>query len=710
MKFVKSSDRIRSSGLKFPVLGFCLGLIAMQAHAWSPGTGTPTAVSGFTVDITNRRDVLAYYQCVYNASQGFATNVNWTGNIATATAGTTSATFKDDVRRRVNFYRALVGQPGDITFDATKSSKAQEAALMMSANNNLSHDPPSSWSCYTANGDAAAAASNLALGNYGPAALDAYMRDDGGGNEVVGHRRWIAYSRAQSMGTGDVPAHGAYNSANSLWVIGDFKASPTAKFTLWPNEGFVPANLVPTRWSLSYPNATFGAAIVSVTQNGSPVSTSIISRNAINMGDNTLVWTVSGLPSTVTSDVPYVVNVSGIGGGGPATKTYTVNLFNPDILGESVTVSGTATPLATGQAYSINSIAQADSYQLAVSAASTAAWTEGAEDSPTPKITEAISPGYSLRQTGVKRTGAKAFQLAFPSGYFSDQAFVVTRSVIPSATSQLRYFDLGRFATTNTTLATQVSTDGATWTTLFTRNGVGLSSGLFDQNWVSRSFSLSAYAGQMVQFRFIMQGNSGSVVQGVTSDRGFFIDDISVTNASELANDVITPLAGNATGFTLNATTAGTSLVAGQTFIMRVRPNVGTKWFAYGAMKTVTVTTPPGYATWISTNYPAVTGSFNLDHDKDGIPNGVEYAFQLNPTVSNPGTSLPQVVKGVNTLSLSYTQPAIVTGVTYGVQSSENLSSWADVTDTGSGNNHVFTVSTTGKPKVFLRHKIVLPP
>ena len=76
-------------------------------------------------------------------------------------AGTTSATFKDDVRRRINFYRALVALPADITFDATKSGKCQEAALMMARNGQLSHTPPPNWLYYTADGAAAAAALNL---------------------------------------------------------------------------------------------------------------------------------------------------------------------------------------------------------------------------------------------------------------------------------------------------------------------------------------------------------------------------------------------------------------------------------------------------------------------------------------------------------------------------------------------------------------------
>jgi hypothetical protein len=143
---------------------------------------------------------------------------------------------------------------------------------------------------------------------------------------------------------------------------------------------------------------------------------------------------------------------------------------------------------------------------------------------------------------------------------------------------------------------------------------------------------------------------------------------------------------------------------------MRMRPSVGTKWFGYGAMKTVTITAPPDYTSWIANNYPTVTRGFNLDHDNDGIANGVEYAFQMNPTVFNPSASLPQVVKGASSVSLSYTQPAIVSGITYGVQSSVDLATWVDVNDAGSGNNHSFTVTTVGKPKQFLRHKIAQMP
>lgn len=647
-----------------------------SAQAWSPGTGNPNAVDGFTVDASNRRDVLSFYQCVYNASEGFASNMAWTGDVSTCNAGTTSSSFKDDVRRRINFFRALVGETGTITFDATKSAKSQESALIMASNDNLEHNPPTNWSCYTANGSQAAGAGNIALGNYGPAAVNAYMRDDGGGNEPVGHRRWLLYSRAQEMGTGDIPVTLGKSSANTIWVIGDFKSAPPARFTAWPNEGYVPFSLVPARWSLSYPGAGFGSATVTATQAGNPVTTTVISRTQNGYGDNTIVWTMSGVPSSVTNDLPYQITVSGITGGGPTSKTYTVTLFDPNILGENVTISGTSTPPTAGQSYSFNSIAQAASYELVVSTESAATWTEGAEDSPTPQITESVSAGLTLRQTGLKRTGSKAFQLAFPSNVFSDQSFVVTRSAMISGTSKLEYFYRGRWASSLNTLQTQISTDnGSTWTTLITRNGVGLSSSNWHANWISHSLDLSSYAGQVAQIRFLLKAN-GPVAFGTDANYGFFIDDITIANSSELITPTVTTLPSTATSFTLNATTAGAALVNGTQYFMHIRPNVGCKWFGYGTLKAVTATAPTGYAAWIA-NYPgaSVAPGFQQDPDVDGIANGVEYVLGNNPSTSSTG--LYQVSSTGTSVKFRHTQTNVLaTNVSIFYQWSTDLQNW----------------------------------
>ena len=100
----------------------------------------------------------------------------------------------------------MAGVPADITFNATKSGKAHQAALMMAAQNTLSHTPGSGWACYTAAGAEAAGKSNLALGSSGPKSINQYIQDSGANNTAVGHRRWILSPRVVEMGTGDIPS------------------------------------------------------------------------------------------------------------------------------------------------------------------------------------------------------------------------------------------------------------------------------------------------------------------------------------------------------------------------------------------------------------------------------------------------------------------------------------------------------------------------
>lgn len=670
-------------------------------------------MQGFAVDTTNRGDVLSFFNCSYNASEAYPSEMAWSGTVSASlgVAGTTSALFKGDVQRRINFYRALVSLPASITLSATNCSDDQDAALMFSRNNALNHHPPNTWLSFTLTGSNAASNSNIAWGVYGPGAIDAYLRDDGTGNEPVGHRRWLLYSQEQIMGTGDVPTSGTFACANANWVIGNFAASPLLQFVAWPNAGYIPLPLVPARWSLTYPGAVFTGATVTMTQSGTSVPVTIISNNANGYGDNTIVWTPAGIPpASISADTPCNVTVSGITGSGvPTSHSYTVTLFDPNVLGSSVTITGTSAPYVSGENYTFNSIPSVDSYDLQVSTGSTAAWTEGAEDSPAPQILAVTTGSYALRQTAVKRTGAKAFQLAFPD--FNNQSFIITRNLIPAAGSQLQFYDLARYATTNCTLSAEVSTDnGNTWTSVWSRNGVGLSSANWDASFNSRSISLSAYAGQVVNIRFIFRYNSGSAVLDTSSNDGFFIDDITVTNATQLVNATTTILAATATSYTLNSTTAGAPLGSGTSYYMQIAPTVGLRQYGFGALKIVTAQPLVSYGNWVANQYPQVTGGPGADYDHDGISNGIEFAFGLDPTKPDRALALPQPVFAGGTLSVSYTQPPDIGGVTYGAQWSTNLSTWNSITDTGSNGMHVFSVSTVGQPKMFFRHQIIIVP
>lgn len=289
----------------------------------------PRQMLGGWVDTSDRAAVSSFYFSQYMASEGIPSG--WTGSLVTGDPGTTTAAFKDAVLQRVNYYRAMVGVPGITAMDATYSQKAQAAALIMSANTSLSHSPPDSWTFYTADGAEGAANSCLALGTYGPTSVDRYMADPGDNNTFAGHRRWILYPQTQTMGTGDVPGGGGFYAANALWVFdanmwGPRPATRTP-YVAWPSPGFVPYEVMTSRWSFSYADASFDNATVTLTRNGSPVSLTVYPI-ADGYGENSLVWEV---PGTITSaETQYDVEIGNVLiDGTPHTFGYSVTSFSP---------------------------------------------------------------------------------------------------------------------------------------------------------------------------------------------------------------------------------------------------------------------------------------------------------------------------------------------------------------------------------------------
>lgn len=291
-----------------------------------------TTTVGLAVSPQDRRASERFYQQVYLASENVP--VDWTGNHSTCTAGSTSQAFRDAVLLRINYFRAMAGVPAWVTFSPEYTRKAQQAALMMSRNGQLSHSPPATWACYTAEGAEAAGKSNLCLGAYSWRAIDGYMEDPGSGNSAVGHRRWILYPQTQMMGTGDVPATGGYWAANALWVFDTNMWGPRPptreEFVAWPPPGYVPYQVVFPRWSLSYDEAGFSSATVSMARNGSSISVSV--KPVVNgYGENTLVWEPNASFGVApTSDITYTVSVRNVLVGSVYQDfAYSVIVFNP---------------------------------------------------------------------------------------------------------------------------------------------------------------------------------------------------------------------------------------------------------------------------------------------------------------------------------------------------------------------------------------------
>ena len=311
---------------------------------------------GIAVDTTNRSNVVAFFNNVYLPSTNVP--IGWTGSISGCVPGTTGQAYTDATVQRVNYYRAMAGLPANIVLNTsltdlglTPSTEDQSAALMMSAQNALSHAPPTNWACYTALGAQAAGKSNIALGAAGADAVALYMEDPGQTNSFVGHRRWLLYPPQTAIGTGSV----AFTSssppalaANALWVIptaeiATWGARPvTPNGVAWPPPGFVPYQIMPSsRWSFSYGEgassnpsfaADFSGAAVSMSQGAVNVPVTLEAQNNnVGFGDNTLVWRPQGIVTTASApDITYTVTISNVRiGGVPRQFTYAVTVIDP---------------------------------------------------------------------------------------------------------------------------------------------------------------------------------------------------------------------------------------------------------------------------------------------------------------------------------------------------------------------------------------------
>ncbi|MCG6880051.1 MAG: choice-of-anchor D domain-containing protein [Deltaproteobacteria bacterium] len=318
------------------------------------------------VDPQNLEESRDFYYSNYIGSEGVA--MNWTGEHSSCNAGTTSQAYKDSLLLELNYFRAMAGVPAEVTFFTEYNTKAQEAALMMSVNGQLSHDPPTFWTCYTANGAEAAGSSNLMMGvpslNH---IIAGYMEDSGSSNYFVGHRRWALYPQTQMMGTGDVPSDAPYYqwTANALWVfdshIWEPRPATREEYVAWPPPGYVPYQVVYPRWSFAYDDADLSGATVTMTQDGSPVSVTQETYSP-GYGENTLVWRPFNMAYDATWPTEhlatYEVTISNVViSRAPRSFTYSVTVFDPaeplprpeiEIRGNGSTIAdGDTTPSTT---------------------------------------------------------------------------------------------------------------------------------------------------------------------------------------------------------------------------------------------------------------------------------------------------------------------------------------------------------------------------
>lgn len=512
--------------------------------------------ASLSVDTGIRWQVRDFHRVVY--SFGEFTPMEWTGDYPTGQAGTVSAAFKETVRARVNYFRAMAGVPAEVQFLDEHNAAAQQAAFMMSANNTISHYPGTDWLWYTATGAEAAARSNLAWNSSGPAAVDGYIGDFGANNTAVGHRRWILFPQIDEMGTGDTPGDpvAALPPTNALWVIPETIAArpPTREsFVAWPPPGHVPATVVYARWSFSLPGADFSQATVSMTSGGSPVPVALEPVDSRLIGDPTLVWVPDNMPTDKRlhwplpeNDLTYNVSINNVLVDGTARNfTYAVTVFDPSQAGpeETPTWIPEAGPFypTVSMEWDLPLRPWAEAVQGRMLQTAPAAVFLGAESADFP-FTPMLSPGLEPIQAGRVASGSKAYLLVMPEPV--DQVLELQGTYLVKPDNPILSFSSSlAWATATQTASVDINSgSGNTWSSLWQESGEVASNSAFKPV----TLNLEAFAGQTVRFRFRYRFDGGSYYFSTGPSYGWAFDDIRLSGVEAVTQVQEMPVNGEA--------------------------------------------------------------------------------------------------------------------------------------------------------------------
>jgi hypothetical protein len=293
---------------------------------------------GVVVNPRERAASKAFFIDYYLGSQH--TPLVWNGDLQQCHPGVPAPLFEAQVLRRVNYYRGMAGL-APVTLSEEYSRKARAAALLTTLNG-LTHRPPASSLCYSADAAQAAANSHLYLGRYGPLAVDGYIKDHNEGfndNYHVGHRRWLFLPQLQVIGTGDIPGREDMLPASAIWIVDRSIHEPRPQtrepFVAWPPPGYVPYVVVYPRWSFSLAGADFSMAEVHMTQNGEEIGVHVEALYEWIPTEPTLVWVPLGLDSwdewpQPQRDTTYTVTITNINVDDRwLTFSYDVTIYDP---------------------------------------------------------------------------------------------------------------------------------------------------------------------------------------------------------------------------------------------------------------------------------------------------------------------------------------------------------------------------------------------
>lgn len=228
---------------------------------------------------------------------GKMTEMPWKGDAENCDAGKLDTAIYKKAADRINFFRKIYGLQ-EVSINAEFSKKAQAAALLSKASEQLTHEPTKSMKCFSEAASEGCQKSCLGFVNFeyfpNMSFLTGFMQDYGEANYFVGHRRWMLYSKLEQVG------YGATDNSEALYTVDgvNFETEEAAEYIAYPWPGCVPNHLIFPKWSFSIPEhrtVDFSQAVVSMkTAAGEKIDVELLPVLPSYL-DHTLVWSVKSM-------------------------------------------------------------------------------------------------------------------------------------------------------------------------------------------------------------------------------------------------------------------------------------------------------------------------------------------------------------------------------------------------------------------------------
>ena len=253
-----------------------------------------------------KTELINLYNELYKSSE--LSSIPWNGNTLACLCGQLPKEIYEKALNRVNFFRIVSGlEP--VKLNPNFNLDAQNAALLIKANNLLTHYPRKDLKCYTESAASGCGKSCLGFSDFknfkATSFITGFIQDYGESNYYVGHRRWLLYSKLAEIGYGATDASEALLTVDGV----SYKNISTPEYIAYPWNGFVPINLIFPKWSFSIPeNRSVDFTNTTITMldgNGNELSVEKYQLYE-NFLDHTIVWSAKGLFSEY--DIYYGLN------------------------------------------------------------------------------------------------------------------------------------------------------------------------------------------------------------------------------------------------------------------------------------------------------------------------------------------------------------------------------------------------------------------